>query len=102
MLVLEFSMFPLDKGESVSQYVARSLAIIDASGLDYRCHAMGTLLEGEYDRVMEVVRRCFEAMAAECSRIECSIKIDYRKGRVGRLDSKVASVEKRLGRQLRR
>jgi uncharacterized protein (TIGR00106 family) len=97
MVVLEFSMFPLDKGESLSRYVARSLAIIEASGLPYQCHAMGTILEGEYDEVMDVVRRCFEAMAADCQRIECSIKIDYRKGYNGRLTGKLASVEEKLG-----
>jgi uncharacterized protein (TIGR00106 family) len=97
MVILEFSMFPLDKGESVSRYVARSLAIIEASGLPYQCHAMGTVLEGEYDEVMDVVRRCFEAMAADCQRIECSIKIDYRKGYNGRLTGKLASVEEKLG-----
>jgi uncharacterized protein (TIGR00106 family) len=97
MVVLEFSMFPLDKGESVSRYVARSLAIVEASGLPYQCHAMGTVLEGEYDQVMDVVRRCFKAMAADCQRIECSVKIDYRKGYRGRLTGKVASVEEKLG-----
>ena len=97
MVVLEFSMFPLDKGESLSRYVARSLAIIEASGLPYQCHAMGTILEGEYDQVMDVVRRCFEAMAEDCQRIECSVKIDYRKGHAGRLTGKVASVEAKLG-----
>ena len=102
MVLLEFSMFPLDKGESLSPYVARSLDIIDASGLDYRCHAMGTVLEGEFPQVMDVVRRCFEAMAADCRRIECSVKLDYRKGYRGRLDSKVESVEEKLGRRLKK
>jgi uncharacterized protein (TIGR00106 family) len=97
MVVLEFSMFPLDKGESLSRYVARSLAIIEASGLPYQFHAMGTLLEGEYEQVMDVVRQCFEAMAEDCQRIECSVKIDYRKGHRDRLAGKVASVEAKLG-----
>jgi len=102
MVILEFSMFPLDKGESVSRYVARSLAIIEASGLPYQCHAMGTVLEGEYDEVMDVVRRCFEAMAEDCRRIECSVKIDYRQGHSGRLAGKVASVEEKLGRAVKK
>ena len=83
MVLLEFSMFPLDKGESLSQYVARSIDIIDRSGLAYQTHAMGTVLEGEIDQVLDVVRRCYEAMAADCNRIECSIKIDSRKGKFG-------------------
>jgi uncharacterized protein (TIGR00106 family) len=102
MVLLEFSMFPLDKGESLSPYVARSLDIIDRSGLSYRCHAMGTTLEGEFDEVMSVVKQCFDKMAADCGRIECSIKIDYRRGHSGRLDGKVQSVEQKLGRPLRR
>ncbi|RMD65130.1 thiamine-binding protein, partial [Candidatus Parcubacteria bacterium] len=71
-VLLEFSMTPLGKGESVSPYVARSLEIVESSGLDYRLHAMGTILEGEWDEVFDVVRRCYEAMAADCNRITCS------------------------------
>jgi len=102
MVLLEFSMFPLDKGESVSHYVARSVDIIDRSGLAYQTHAMCTVLEGEFDQVMDVVRRCYQAMAADCSRIECSIKIDARKGAARRLQAKVASVEAKLGREIRK
>lgn len=102
MVLLEFSIFPLDKGVSLSPFVARSLDIIDRSGLDYQCHAMGTTLEGEFDQVMEVVGRCFRAMAEDCDRIECSVKIDYREGRRGRLQEKVASVEQKLGRAVKR
>ncbi len=76
MVLLDFSMSPLGKGESVSSYVARCLEIVAASGLDYRLHAMGTTLEGELDQVLAVVRRCFEALQPDCNRISCSIKID--------------------------
>ena len=62
MVLLEFSIFPLDKGESVSPYVARCLDIVDRSGISYRSHAMGTVLEGGYEEVMDVVRQCFEAL----------------------------------------
>jgi len=102
VVLLEFSMYPLDQGESLSSYVAGSLDIIDKSGLDYQCHAMGTILEGEYDEVMEVVRRCFERMAEDCNRIECLIKIDYRRGHTGRLRAKVAGVEAKLGRPVKK
>lgn len=101
MVLLEFSMYPLGKGESVSRHVARSLDIIDRSGLDYRLHAMGTVIEGEWDECMAVVRKCYDAMRKDCGRIECVIKMDYRKGRRGRLNTKVARVEKRLGRKLK-
>jgi uncharacterized protein (TIGR00106 family) len=102
MVLLEFSMSPLGKGESVGKYVARSLEIVDQSGIDYRLNPMGTVLEGEWDDVLDVVTRCYQRMRKDCGRISCSIKVDYRKGAAGRLNAKVASVEKRLGRKLKR
>jgi uncharacterized protein (TIGR00106 family) len=91
----------LGKGESVSKYVARSLDIIDKSGVPYRLNPMGTVLEGEWDEVFAVVRKCYEQMKQDCNRISCSIKVDYRKGHSGRLESKVASVEKALKRSIK-
>ena len=102
MILLEFSMSPFDKGESLSPYISRSLEIVANSGLDYRLTAMGTIMEGEWDEVMSVVTQCFEKMSSDCNRITCSIKIDYRKGPKGRLDSKIASVESKLGRSLKK
>jgi uncharacterized protein (TIGR00106 family) len=94
-------MSPLGKGESVSKYVSRSLDIIDKSGVPYRLNPMGTVLEGEWDEVFAVVRKCYERMKKDCNRISCSIKVDYRKGHSGRLVSKVASVEKALKRSIK-
>lgn len=99
-VLLEFSMTPLDKGESVSRYVARSLDIIDRSGVPYRLNPMGTVLEGEWDEVFGVVRACFERMSEDCRRISVNIRVDAREGSEGRLASKIASVEGRLGREL--
>jgi len=101
MVLLEFSMSPLGKGESVGKYVSRSLDIIDKSGVDYRLNPMGTVLEGDWDDVFTVVTQCFDRMRRDCNRISCTIKVDYRKGRSGRLSSKVSSVEKHLKRKLR-
>ncbi len=101
MVLLEFSMSPLGKGESVGKYVAGSLEIVDKSGVDYRLNPMGTVLEGDWDDVFGVVTQCFERMRKDCNRISCSIKVDYRKGAEGRLSGKVASVEKRLGKKLK-
>ena len=100
MVLLEFSMSPMSQGESVSAYVARSLDIIDKSGLPYQLTPMGTIIEGEWSDVMAVVTACFEAMQADCARISTQIKIDYRSGPSGRLTSKVEAVQKKLGRKL--
>ena len=101
MLLAEFSMWPMDKGESVGAYVARLLDIVDKSGLPYRLGPLGTCVEGEYDQVMDVIRRCHEALALDCNRIACTIKMDYRAGHDNMLESKIATVEQTLGRKLR-
>ena len=101
-LLLEFSMTPLDKGESVSKYVARSLDIIDKSGVSYQLNPMGTVIEGEWDEVMEVVKKCYERMNRDCTRISCSIKIDARQNKSGRLTSKTQRLETILGKDLKK
>ena len=101
MVLLEFSMSPLGKGESVGKYVSRSLEIIDKSGVNYRLNPMGTVLEGEWDEVFGVVKKCYERMRKDCKRVSCVIKVDYRRGQKDRLGGKVASVEKRLKRKLK-
>ena len=83
----------MGKGESVAPYVARCLEIVAASGVDYELHAMGTILEGEWEAVFAVVQRCYEALKPDCDRISCTVKVDYRKGPTGRLRSKVERVQ---------
>jgi uncharacterized protein (TIGR00106 family) len=98
MVLLEFSIYPLGKGESVGKYVARAVKIVAASGLPYHLHAMGTVIEGDWNDCFAVVQKCFAALKKDCGRIEVILKIDYRAGPGGRLASKVASVRKRLAR----
>ncbi len=100
-VLLEFSMSPLDKGASVGAYVGRSIDIIDRSGLPYRLNPMGTVMEGEWDEVFAVVKKCYEAMSADCERVSVSIKVDARRNTTGRIESKTESLEKLLGRKLR-
>ena len=100
MVLLEFAMSPLSKGESVSAFVARSLDIIDKSGLPYQLTPMGTIIEGEWEDVMAVVNACHIIMSSDCDRISTTIKVDYRAGASGRLKSKIESVQQKLGRKL--
>ncbi len=102
MVLAEMSLYPLGKGESVGGYVARCVRIVEQSGMEYQCHAMGTTVEGDLDGVMGVVKRCLEELTADCDRVECLVKIDYRKGFSGELTSRVARVEKRVGHSLKK
>ena len=95
-VIVDFSMYTLDKGESLSPYVARSIKIIQESGLPYEFRSMGTSIEGEWEEVMAVVNRCFETMRQDCNRVVLSLKADYRKGPSGRMQRKIQSVQEKL------
>lgn len=95
------SMTPLDKGESVSKYVAKVVDTIDNSGLLYAVTPMGTIVEGEtWDEVMGILKKAFEVMKKECSRVSIAIKVDYREGKTGRIKAKIKSLEEKLGKDL--
>lgn len=102
MVMLEFSIFPIDKGESLSPYVSRCLDIVDKSGVPYKLNPMGTVLEGDWDQVFGVVKGCYEELSKDCNRIEIAIKVDARAKRAGGLDSKVKSIESKIGRELKK
>ncbi|MGC8852430.1 MAG: MTH1187 family thiamine-binding protein [Hydrogenobacter sp.] len=102
-IIVFVSMTPLGKGESVSEYVARVVDIVDKSGLDYILTPMGTIIEGEdWDQVMNVLKKGFEALKQDCNRISITMKIDYREGRSKGLVSKVRSVEEKVGREIKK
>ena len=101
MLLAEFSIWPMDKGESVGPYVARALDIVDRSGLPYKLGPLGTCIEGEWPAVMAVIQQCYEELAKDSNRIACTVKMDWRRGQSGRLESKVESVERHVGRALK-
>ena len=68
MILLEFSMSPMDKGESVSDQVSRSLKIIDESGVPYKLNPMGTVLEASSMRSWvlsnNAMKRCVQTANA--------------------------------------
>jgi uncharacterized protein (TIGR00106 family) len=97
MTLMEFSMIPLDKGDSFSEFVARILTIIDQSGLDYRLNPMGTVVEGKWDDLLSLLTRCFRALEKDSNRISLQVKFDYRKGSESRIESKVRSVQNKSG-----
>lgn len=101
MLLAELSLWPMDKGESVGAYVARVLDVIDRSGLPYKLGPLGTCVEGEPAQVLDLIRRCHAVLEQDCNRIACTVKMDWRKGQTNRLNTKVASVEQKLGRKLK-
>jgi uncharacterized protein (TIGR00106 family) len=103
-VLIAFSVSPLgaageggvDADASVGRAVAEAVRIVRASGLPNETNAMFTLVEGEWDEVMDVVRRATEAVAAVAPRVSLVLKADIRTGVTGALTAKVVSVEEHL------
>jgi uncharacterized protein (TIGR00106 family) len=96
-MIAAFSVTPLGVGESVGEYVAEAVRVVRESGLPNRTDAMFTSVEGEWDEVMDVVRRAVEAVAARAPRVSLVLKADVREGVSDGLTAKVETVERRLG-----
>ena len=101
-MIVQFSIVPIGKGESLAELVAKVVDIVDQSGLPYKLTAMGTLVEGEWDDVFELIKECHLRMRQYSNRVMTSITIDDRAKAKGRIDEKVLEVEDVLGRKLKK
>ncbi len=101
-MLVSFSTFPVDKGVSMSGDVARAIELIHSSGLKYQTTSMGTLVEGEWDDVMALVKKCHHEIKKNSQRVYTVISIDDRTGAKDSLNHKVASIEKALGHEVRK
>ena len=95
-LIVEFDTYPLGKESGLGKDIARVEKIISESGLDHQLTAMGTIIEGDWDEVMEVIKKCHHRLKEDYNRVTTHVKIDDRAGKSGRLQGKVESVEKNL------
>lgn len=101
-ILVEFSVVPLGTGASVSTQIARVLKIVSESGVSYKANPMGTVLEGEWNKVMGVVKKCHDEVMKDAERVLTSITIDDRKGKEQRIEKKLESVEQKLGIKLKK
>ncbi len=99
-MLTEFSIIPIGKGESLGDQIAKVLQIVDDSGLPYKANPMGTVVEGDWDQVMALIKKCHNEMLKDSGRLVTSITIDERTGKPNRIEEKIKSVEKRLGREV--
>lgn len=99
MAVVEVSITPLGTGTpGVSRYVAGCMQVLRASGLKHQLTPMGTIIEGDTDAILEVIRRMHEVpFDAGAVRVSTLIKIDDRRDLAEHtMAGKVRSVEGKL------
>lgn len=99
-MLAEVQFIPVGTGEEQKELIAKTVDIIEKSELDYQLTAMGTLVEGEWEEIMLLVKKCQDALFEEANRVITNIVIDDRKGEKNRLRGKVLEIEYALGRGL--
>lgn len=98
-MLVAFSVAPSGTGNtdgSVHDAVAAAVAVVRASGLPHRTTSMYTEIEGEWDEVMDVVKRATDAVMPFGSRVSLVLKADIRPGRSGEIDAKIERLESAL------
>jgi uncharacterized protein (TIGR00106 family) len=103
-MLVQLEIIPVgSRSTSVSQPLAIVAQLIHESGLDYRIGPMGTTIEGEWDAVMALAKRCHEALFAVADRVMTFIQVDDRRDKAGpRLQQKVDSLERAVGFAIKR
>ena len=97
--LMEFAMFPTDRGESVSKEVSQVIDTIRKKTDNYQLTAMGTIVETEtIEEALDIIKECYytlEKLGAK--RVYSSIKFDIRKNKSGRLKTKIESIKSKIG-----
>lgn len=98
-MIVAFSVAPTEVPNNtaeMSEAVAAAIKVVRDSGLPNETNAMFTLIEGQWDEVMAVIKQATEAVLATSPRISLVLKADIRPGYSGQLTAKVESVERYL------
>jgi uncharacterized protein (TIGR00106 family) len=97
-MLVAFSISPATTDETggVAEAVADAVRVVRESGLPNETNAMFTNVEGDWDEVMDVIKRAVDVVAAHSPRVSLVFKADIRAGRTGQLTAKVARVEELL------
>ena len=100
MAIVEVSVVPIGtQSPSVSKYVAKAVQVLqEEKGIKYQLTAMGTIIEGDLERLLNLVRKMHQtAFDAGAMRVVTTIKIDERRDKPSSISSKVDAVKKELG-----
>jgi len=97
-VLTEIAMFPLNQGASVSTYVSKVIDIIRKSGVPYKLNSMGTVFETETLREAHaLIEAGYATLEPDCERVYITTKIDIKKSSSNNINSKLASVESKIG-----
>jgi len=99
-MLVELTINPLGRGTHLSKDLAEILKIVDSSGLPYCLTPVGTCIEGGWEEVMPVVKRCHALAKASSRHVITSIQIEDEDNAANKLEDNVAAIERLAGHKL--
>lgn len=96
--IMNFAIFPIDQGAHVGEYVSKVIQYIKNSGHNYQFSPMGTVIEADtVPELLKIVDEAYKIMEPVSDRVYCTMSLDYNKKKNNLIESKRASIEKRIG-----
>ena len=96
--IMNFAIFPIDKGAHIGEYVSKVIAYIKESGVSYQFTPMGTIVEAEtVPEVLKIVEKAYEILDPISDRVYCVMNMDYNKNKSGLIKGKTESIEIKIG-----
>lgn len=96
-VLMEFAIFPTDKGESVSKYVAKIIKMIDKSRVKYRLTPMGTVVETKkLKKALKILNKSYKILKPYSNRVYATVKFDIRKNRKNAIHFKIKSIKEKI------
>ncbi|MGM0613448.1 MAG: MTH1187 family thiamine-binding protein [Bacteroidota bacterium] len=97
-VLVEFAMFPTDKGGSVSEYVSKIIQMFKESDIPYQLTPMGTIFETESMKdALAVIQKAHDVLEPHTERIYSTVKFDVKKNKSGIMKQKIQSIQNKIG-----
>lgn len=96
-VLINFTIFPTDKGVSASPFVARVIKMLEDEKVNYSLNSMSTNIETDtMSEALEIVNKAYEVLAVDCNRIYIVLTMDIQSEKDGRITKKIQSVKNKL------
>ncbi|MCT4615787.1 MAG: MTH1187 family thiamine-binding protein [Marinifilaceae bacterium] len=96
--LVQFSIFPTDKGDSVSKYVSKVIELIKNSGVKYQLNSMSTTIECDnLELALDLINQSYKILEPISDRVYISMNADIQKNKPNRIESKIKSISDKIG-----
>jgi uncharacterized protein (TIGR00106 family) len=91
---IAIQVIPFSREKELYELVDLAIQVIESAGIHYRVCPFETVMEGEYDRLMEIVKQCQQiCLDNGADQVLVNLKIQHRKDGDVRISDKMKRYE---------